>query len=47
MELGLRDKVCVVTGSTGGIGREAARLLAEEGAVVVTSGRRANGPRCG
>jgi NAD(P)-dependent dehydrogenase (short-subunit alcohol dehydrogenase family) len=47
MELGLRDKVCVVTGSTGGIGREAARLLAEEGAVVVTSGRRADGPGVG
>jgi 3-oxoacyl-[acyl-carrier protein] reductase len=47
MELGLRDKVCVVTGSTGGIGREVARLLAEEGAAVVTSGRRADGPRVG
>jgi NAD(P)-dependent dehydrogenase (short-subunit alcohol dehydrogenase family) len=47
MELGLRDKVCVVTGSTGGIGREAARLLAEEGAVVVTSGRRTDGPGVG
>jgi NAD(P)-dependent dehydrogenase (short-subunit alcohol dehydrogenase family) len=47
MELGLKDKVCVVTGSTGGIGREAARLLAEEGAVVVTSGRRAAGPGVG
>ncbi len=47
MELGLRDKVCVVTGSTGGIGREVARLLVEEGAVVVTSGRRADGPGVG
>ena len=37
MDLGLRDKVCVVTGSTGGIGLETARLLAAEGAVVVTS----------
>src|SRR5438067_188617 len=27
MELGLGDKVCVVTGSTAGIGREAARIL--------------------
>jgi 3-oxoacyl-[acyl-carrier protein] reductase len=44
MELGLRDKVCVVTGSTAGIGRETARLLAEEGARVVTAGRRAEGP---
>jgi len=39
MDLGLRDRVCVVTGSTLGIGRETARLLAEEGARVVTSGR--------
>jgi 3-oxoacyl-[acyl-carrier protein] reductase len=39
LELGLRDRVCVVTGSTGGIGRSVARMLAEEGAKVVTSGR--------
>ena len=39
MELGLRDKVCVVTGSTSGIGLEVARQLREEGATVVTSGR--------
>jgi 3-oxoacyl-[acyl-carrier protein] reductase len=39
MDLGLRGRVCVVTGSTGGIGRETARLLAEEGARVATSGR--------
>ena len=39
MELGLRDKRCVVTGSTGGIGLETARLLAAEGASVVTCGR--------
>jgi NAD(P)-dependent dehydrogenase (short-subunit alcohol dehydrogenase family) len=39
MDLGLRDRVCVVTGSTAGIGLEVARLLAEEGARVVTSGR--------
>jgi 3-oxoacyl-[acyl-carrier protein] reductase len=43
MDLGLRDKVCIVTGSTGGIGLEAARLLIEEGARVVTSGRREDG----
>jgi NAD(P)-dependent dehydrogenase (short-subunit alcohol dehydrogenase family) len=43
VELGLRDKVCVVTGSTGGIGLETARLLADEGAHVVTSGRREGG----
>jgi 3-oxoacyl-[acyl-carrier protein] reductase len=39
MDLGLRERVCVVTGSTGGIGREAARLLCQEGARVVISGR--------
>jgi 3-oxoacyl-[acyl-carrier protein] reductase len=39
MDLGLRDKICVVTGSTGGIGLETARLLAAEGARVVVSGR--------
>jgi 3-oxoacyl-[acyl-carrier protein] reductase len=39
LDLGLRDRVCVVTGSTGGIGLATARLLAEEGAQVVTSGR--------
>lgn len=47
MELGLRDKVCVVTGSTGGIGRAVAQMLAQEGALVVTSGRRAEGPEVG
>jgi 3-oxoacyl-[acyl-carrier protein] reductase len=39
MDLGLRERVCVVTGSTGGIGRETARMLAEEGARVVVTGR--------
>lgn len=39
MDLGLRDRVCVVTGSTAGIGLETARLLIAEGARVVTSGR--------
>lgn len=39
MDLGLTDRVCVVTGSTAGIGLEAARLLAEEGARLVTCGR--------
>ncbi len=43
MELGLQDKVCVVTGSTGGIGLAVARELQAEGAVVVTSGRRDGG----
>jgi NAD(P)-dependent dehydrogenase (short-subunit alcohol dehydrogenase family) len=39
VELGLGGKVCVVTGSTSGIGLETARLLAEEGARVVVTGR--------
>jgi len=39
VDLGLRDKVCVVTGSTGGIGLATARQLREEGATIVTSGR--------
>jgi NAD(P)-dependent dehydrogenase (short-subunit alcohol dehydrogenase family) len=43
VDLALRDKVCVVTGSTGGIGLVAAEQLRAEGAVVVTSGRSAEG----
>src|SRR3954454_7803745 len=39
MDLGLRDRVCLVTGSTAGIGLETARLLAAEGARVVVTGR--------
>jgi 3-oxoacyl-[acyl-carrier protein] reductase len=39
MDLGLRDRVCVVTGSTTGIGLATARLLADEGARVVVAGR--------
>src|SRR5215471_13270684 len=39
MDLGLRDRVCLVTGSTAGIGLETARLLAEEGARVIVAGR--------
>ncbi|HJQ49177.1 MAG TPA: SDR family oxidoreductase [Gaiellaceae bacterium] len=39
MDLGLADAVCLVTGSTGGIGLETARLLRAEGATVVTTGR--------
>src|SRR5579862_1577265 len=43
MELGLRDKVCIVTGSTSGIGLAVARLLRDEGGLVVTSGRSGEG----
>jgi 3-oxoacyl-[acyl-carrier protein] reductase len=39
VDLGLRDRVCLVTGSTSGIGLETARLLAAEGARVAVSGR--------
>jgi 3-oxoacyl-[acyl-carrier protein] reductase len=41
MDLGLRDRTCVVTGSTAGIGLAIARLLVEEGARVITCGRSA------
>jgi NAD(P)-dependent dehydrogenase (short-subunit alcohol dehydrogenase family) len=39
VDLGLRDRACLVTGSTDGIGLATARLLVEEGARVVTCGR--------
>ena len=44
MDLGLEGKVCVVTGSTAGIGRAVADQLTDEGAHVVSSGRSADGP---
>ncbi len=40
MDLGLEGKRCLVTGSTGGIGLEIARLLVADGARVATCGRR-------
>ena len=40
MDLGLRGKRCLVTGSTGGIGRDVVRQLVAEGARVVSCGRR-------
>jgi 3-oxoacyl-[acyl-carrier protein] reductase len=42
VDLGLRDRACLVTGSTSGIGFETAKLLAAEGARVVVTGRDAN-----
>ena len=39
MDLGLKGKVALVIGSTGGIGLEIARTLAREGARVIVSGR--------
>jgi len=43
VDLGFRDKVCVVTGSTGGIGLATAQQLRDEGATIVTSGRSKEG----
>jgi 3-oxoacyl-[acyl-carrier protein] reductase len=42
MDLGLRAKTCLVTGSTAGIGLETARMLAAEGARVIVTGRDAD-----
>src|SRR6476619_2518059 len=42
MDLGLKDRICLVTGSTTGIGLETARVLAAEGARVVVNGRDAD-----
>jgi 3-oxoacyl-[acyl-carrier protein] reductase len=39
VDLALEGRACLVTGSTGGIGLETARLLAAEGAEVATCGR--------
>ncbi|MBV9364127.1 MAG: SDR family oxidoreductase [Solirubrobacterales bacterium] len=40
MDLGLRERACVVTGASGGIGRATALALAREGASLVLVGRR-------
>jgi NAD(P)-dependent dehydrogenase (short-subunit alcohol dehydrogenase family) len=39
VDLGLAESICLVTGSTGGIGLATAELLRAEGAIVVTTGR--------
>jgi NAD(P)-dependent dehydrogenase (short-subunit alcohol dehydrogenase family) len=39
MDLGLADRICLLTGSTAGIGLETARLLVAEGAKVAVCGR--------
>jgi len=40
MDLGLRDRACIITGASGGIGRAVAVSLAREGASVLLLGRR-------
>ena len=44
MDLGLQEKVCLVTGSTEGIGLASVQLLQAEGARVVSASRAAAGP---
>jgi L-fucose dehydrogenase len=44
MELGLLDKVVIVTGGGAGIGRAISQSLAEEGAIPVILDRRAPDP---
>jgi 3-oxoacyl-[acyl-carrier protein] reductase len=41
MDLGLRDRACILTGASGGIGRTTAVSLAREAASVLLVGRRA------
>lgn len=40
MDLDLRDRACIVTGASAGIGRATAVMLAGEGAAVLLTGRR-------
>jgi 3-oxoacyl-[acyl-carrier protein] reductase len=52
MDLGLRDRACVITGASGGIGGATAIALADEGASVLLVGRRQEAlakvaPACG
>src|SRR5690348_15609983 len=41
MDFGLRDRACVITGASGGIGRATAVALAREGAALLLVGRSA------
>jgi 3-oxoacyl-[acyl-carrier protein] reductase len=47
VDLRLRDRVCVLTASTAGVGLAAARMLIDEGAKVVTCSRRPEAPGIG
>jgi 3-oxoacyl-[acyl-carrier protein] reductase len=40
MDLGLRDRACIVTGASGGIGHATSTLLGAEGAALLLVGRR-------
>jgi 3-oxoacyl-[acyl-carrier protein] reductase len=40
MDLGLRERACIVTGATGGFGGATAEMLAGEGAAILLVGRR-------
>ncbi|HEY0885165.1 MAG TPA: SDR family NAD(P)-dependent oxidoreductase, partial [Ramlibacter sp.] len=41
MELGLKDKIAIITGGSDGLGRASALKLASEGAKVAIAARRA------
>ena len=47
MDLGLRDRVCVITASTAGVGLAASRMLVAERARVITCSRREEPPGIG
>ncbi len=40
MDLQLRDKLVLITGSTSGIGKAAAKSFLQEGAAVIVNGRK-------
>ena len=40
--MSIKDKVCIVTGATGGIGKAMVEKLVKEGAILVLAARRLN-----